>query len=136
MIYSVFVPTLPETALSPNARVHWRLKAKAVDMLRTYVSVYVLTDLRQKRWPGLPFAKVRIAIEYRVCRKRLGDDGFYRPADPDNALAALKPAIDGLVDASVIAGDRAENVSYESPQIVEVETRAEEGIAFHVEEVK
>jgi hypothetical protein len=45
---------------------------------------------------------VRLSLTFRL---RGGADGHYRPNDPDNALAACKPLLDGLVDAGAIVDD-------------------------------
>jgi hypothetical protein len=127
----LFVPVLPGSALSPNARAHWSKKAAATTDLRVYVSTHVLADIRQRKWPGLPLREARLNIEYLVCRMALGDDGYYRPDDGDNALAACKAGIDGLTDAGIWTDDRV--VTIGGLDIVEVEAREAEGLAFTVE---
>ena len=130
-----FIPTLPGSALSPNARKHWSAKARDAKQLRTEVAVTVLSVVRQQGWQDLPFSKAQLEIEVRVCRKKLGADGYYRPRDEDNAQASLKSAIDGLVDAGVLADDTAKQLRITKTSLVEVETRSLEGIEFTLGEV-
>jgi hypothetical protein len=133
--YEVFVPVLPGLALSPNSRSHWRRKMAATKELRGYVSTFILADVRQQKWPGLPMQRAQITFEYRVCRKREGPDGYARPRDPDNAQAALKGLIDGVVDAGIVIGDTGQQLTIRGTTIKEVESRQEEGIAIAVEEI-
>ena len=128
-----YIPTLPKEGLSPNARKHWSAKARAAKQLRIEVSVSVLGVVRQEGWQDLPFSKARLEIEVRVCRKKLGADGFYRPRDEDNAQASLKSAIDGLVDAGVVVDDTAKQLQIIQTTLVEVPTRSEEAIILSIE---
>lgn len=86
---------LPPRELSPNARVHWRVKAAAVARYRKAVALWAMS-----LWSGRPPAD---EIDVRIT--------WYHPArgrhpDPDNCVAMLKPAMDGLQDARVVVNDR------------------------------
>jgi Holliday junction resolvase RusA-like endonuclease len=71
--------------------------------------------------PAQPFQKAHITITF------VSGDRIRR--DIDNLFAAMKPYIDGIVDAGVIADDSALNVSYtiryergpEANTIIEIE---------------
>jgi len=85
---------LPRSALSPNSRVNWRTRAKAVARYRD--AAYLVTRQAQggarRRW-----------------RRAVARATFYWPdrirRDGDNAEASLKPAFDGMVDAGLIVDD-------------------------------
>ena len=51
-----------------------------------------------RAWKPVP---VRIEVRYHCPQGGIG----YHPRDIQNAIAALKPAIDGMVDAGVIPDD-------------------------------
>lgn len=84
---------LPPVELSPNKRVHWARKARAVKYYRTLAMVVARNMGRRER--------VWVRAEARTT--------FYLPdrrrRDPDNLMAAMKAAWDGLVDARVLADD-------------------------------
>ena len=88
----VIVLPLPPRELSPNARPHWAVKARAV---RCYREAAYLSALAGR--PGRPLhaAKVTARFFFRTRRRR----------DRDNLLASLKPAFDGIADARVVAND-------------------------------
>ena len=50
-------------------------------------------------------ARVTLRITYVICRPTATAWGCYRPDDPSNAIVALKPAIDSLVDAGYLPDD-------------------------------
>jgi len=85
---------MPESCLWPNRVSHWTKKARAKKKQRQTAALLAL--------PHRPKSRDPIAsgvIEFR----------FYWPdarrRDMDNALAAMKSAIDGIKDAGVIADD-------------------------------
>lgn len=83
---------LPPRILSPNARPHWAAKARAV---RQYREAAYLLALAER--PPRPMRRARVtATFYFPSRRR---------RDPDNLLASLKPAFDGLADAGVVTDD-------------------------------
>ena len=91
---------LPDRDLNPNKRLHhmqlYRAKRQAKDEAMALV-------LEQGR-PGTPYEAAHITITWVAKDKRR--------RDPDNLFASMKPYIDGLVDAELIADDSAKNVSY------------------------
>ena len=91
---------LPDRDLSPNARMHhmqlYRAKRQAKDEAMALV-------LEQGR-PDIPYEKAHITITWVAKDKRR--------RDPDNLFASMKPYIDGLVEAGLIADDSAMHVSY------------------------
>ena len=85
---------LPAKCLSPNARAHWRTKAKAVKeyRLRAWGEALEATECQMPRWTA---ATVQATFYHPQRRRR----------DSDNCLASLKPAFDGLADAGLIEND-------------------------------
>ena len=84
---------LPARQLSPNARVHWVIKARYTREARAMVVAEVLAQLAR----GTPLTKATVTVTFMVPDKRRRDHG--------NLIAAAKAYIDGLVDAGVIADD-------------------------------
>lgn len=83
--------------LSLNDRLHWRVKAKITAEVREYV--------KQSAWYNVPACE-RILVElHYVPRDR-------RRRDRDNLVATLKPCLDGLVSAGVVADDAPEYVDW------------------------
>lgn len=97
LAFTVQLP-LPPDALSPNARKHWRAKARATSAYRT-TCAWSIRSAIPKGWDWT--APVVVDVEYRAHR---GCDG-YHPRDEDNARASLKAAMDALRDAGAIASD-------------------------------
>lgn len=84
--------------LSPNQRLHWSERNRRFQSLKKAAWAMALNA----RIPALEH--VTVTAEYQP------PDGRHR--DPDNAPAAsLKPCIDGLVAAGVLAGDDRRHVS-------------------------
>ena len=130
MTYDLLVPILPERKLSPNGRSHDASKAAPKRRLREFVRVWA-----QENGPQIarPFDHVTLDVEYRVCRsKTLPGDIYYRPTDPDNALASIKAAIDGLVDAGVLLDDKRTNVKLGDIDLVDVTDWSAEGLRFRI----
>ena len=98
------IPMLPPIALSPNARPHWAQKHRATQSLRTVAWACAYSVARDR------IEKATIQPIFVVASKRR--------RDPDNWLAMLKPAIDGLVDAGILIDDDSEHVKLLSPQFV------------------
>jgi crossover junction endodeoxyribonuclease RusA len=79
----------PDRKLSPNARVHWAQKSKAVKTYRRTARLLTLSAL--SKTPERPQGAVDI------------DLAFYPPdrrrRDSDNLQASLKAGLDGIADA-------------------------------------
>lgn len=88
---------LPPKELSPNARVHWRVKSKATGGYRER-AMYAGWDLfpRSSSAPLHNTATVQVQWFTKTA---------HRP-DGDNALASLKALFDGLTDAGIFSDDK------------------------------
>ena len=87
---------VPPAPLWPNARVHYMARARAVKRYRGLCWLVALAESRKMDW-GRPAAAASLqATFFLPARKR----------DPDNCVAALKAAIDGIADAGILANDR------------------------------
>lgn len=98
---------LPSHDLSPNARVHWAKRAKAAKHLRADV---VDLAVPHALWLTGPIQRAKIDYEFRVKGKRR--------RDLDNLLAAMKPGVDGLVDAGLIQDDDCDHLELAGARIV------------------
>ena len=88
---------LPPQHLKPNSRSHWRAKAKAVAQYRSdarYAAMAAAYDCQQIEC--FAAATVRIRAYWPTTRKM----------DPDNLIASMKAAFDGLTDAGIWLDDR------------------------------
>ena len=94
---TIELPFLPPRALSPNARGHWSKRYKAGKELGESVWVRAREVAPPEPWE-------RVTIRYKVfwCGK---------VPDPDNFIASMKPALDGIVRAGVIVDDGPEYVT-------------------------
>jgi Holliday junction resolvase RusA-like endonuclease len=98
---------LPPKELSPNARVHWRVKARATAIYREGSCLRARQVIAWKEFDskGMPWQK---AIAWEV---------FYFPdkrkRDYRNFEQRMKPFYDGLKDAGVIVDDDREHLSHE-----------------------
>ena len=77
----------PDKVLSPNARVHWSRKAKAVKSARQTAAWLVLAATNTKCW----WNAVNLTVEFCPPDNRR--------RDRDNLIASLKAATDGISDA-------------------------------------
>ena len=87
----------PDKRLSPNARVHWRVSAEAVDIARHIGKISALTS------PTAPpnlllFKDQNISYKFHPPTKRRMDD--------DNAIAMMKAYRDGVAEAYQIDDKR------------------------------
>ena len=82
---------LPPKELSPNARVHWGRKARAVKRYRLVASAATEGALVEAGRPDAAWeaTSLQIFLFNRTRHRR----------DPDNLLAAMKSAFDGIADA-------------------------------------
>lgn len=89
---------IPARTLSPNARCHWAVKAKANKRARTEAwaaAQVAMYEANEKG--GWTEATCQVHWFARDNRRR----------DKDNCLASLKPTFDGLVDAGLLKDDSA-----------------------------
>lgn len=86
----------PPLPLRPNSRTHWRKKATAVKAYRIAAKVASIATLARRTPPLWERATVRVTWR---CMKRIHPD-------PDNIVASLKAAFDGLADAGIVVNDR------------------------------
>ena len=98
----VVINRLPNSKLSPNARVHWRTRHKAGS--EDIEEVTPIVWVAKEGIKDLPYKKAHISIEW-VAKDR-------RKRDMDNLLSASKYFIDSLRHGGIILDDDAENVSY------------------------
>jgi hypothetical protein len=99
------VPMLPAKELNPNWKGHWAQRARAAKTLREATYLCALMQSKNTR-PG--YKKAEVSVKFLV-----RDWRYIR--DADNALASLKPAIDGCVDAGIIQDDSPDCLSYRLP---------------------
>jgi crossover junction endodeoxyribonuclease RusA len=85
----------PPRELRPNARVHWAVKARATKHYRTQAWAAALASCNNSppRWLK---ASVKVNAFFPT-RKQ---------PDPDNLIASLKAAFDGIGDAGIVINDR------------------------------
>jgi Holliday junction resolvase RusA-like endonuclease len=94
---------LPCRALSPNGRVNHFAKARATKRYRQLARDAVeAAQLDSIPWPR---AEAFVTFYWPCNRKR----------DEDNAIASLKAAYDGLVDAGLILDDNSEHLKRHMP---------------------
>lgn len=95
---------LPATALMPNARAHYRPKAKATAdarLLAAQTAVIAGYELfGNTAPPEFPLEEAVAAVTWKLGGRRS------TPPDRDNALAACKAYFDGLTDAGLLTDDR------------------------------
>lgn len=107
MGWLIGVSALPAAEISPNARVHWSARQRAVREYRAAVYLAAVdfrnTLERQQRAPLKPIMPARLDLRFVFGTDRL--------RDADNYIAMAKPAIDALVQAGFLAGDTAEQLS-------------------------
>ncbi len=99
----------PPSELSPNARVHWRMRYRATQQYRWQAwgkaqETMRLTGITE------PFKKAEAHVTFIVPDKRR--------RDLDNALAMLKPVWDGLVDAGLLVDDDVEHFTVADSETV------------------
>ena len=135
--FTITVPGPLGENLGQNYRGHWNKKAKAtkVARLRWAMEAASMSD------EPLLLDSVRLTITAYLCRRRPKQDSpdyltsktGARPRDPDNLVAMMKPAIDGLKDAGLYLDDTAEHVAIGEPHIWDVVTFGQERVEILVE---
>lgn len=103
MTFTAYLP-LPSPTLSPNAKPHWAYKARAIKAARKE-AWYWFNRVKPSDWKPIP---IQIEVHYHCPKKTYG----YKPRDSMNAIAAMKPMIDGMVDAGIIPDDSANWLSW------------------------
>lgn len=88
---------LPPKILSPNVKTHWAKKSRATRDHR-YDCAILAKTMKPRGWQA---CAVSLEVEYRCARGALG----YIARDVQNAMSALKAAIDGLIDAGIAPND-------------------------------
>jgi Holliday junction resolvase RusA-like endonuclease len=86
----VVILGLPDRRLSPNARVCWQAKSRAVKAYRS--EAFFIGQRFPTRWKA---AEAEATFFFRDKRRR----------DRDNLLASLKAAFDGIAAAGVVEDD-------------------------------
>ena len=103
---------LADRSLSPNARPHWAVKAKAKKLARALASKEAGRVLCEARMEPPRWCKAGMKAVFFLLPKQ-------QQPDPDNIMAMLKPYIDGLADAGIVANDK--NLWPERPEVRRVE---------------
>ena len=96
----------PSKDLSPNARVHWRKRAKAAADARALAKPAAWAT----GWlPGidLPEGRLHLWIDFYPPTRRLPDD--------DNMLARVKPYRDGIADGVFRPNDLMDHILWSQP---------------------
>ncbi len=129
--FTITVPGPLGENLGQNAHVHYYVKAKATRDARTNWTVAAIIDTQDIE---LPYDRVRLTFRAYLKHKKgpIGVVG-YRPRDLDNLVAAMKPAVDGLVDAGLVEDDDKTRVRYGDHDITWVDSFAEERVEILVE---
>lgn len=86
----------PDKDMSPNARIHWARKAKAVKIARAFA--FFKTKEAEWHKMELPEGRLHIWIDFYPPTKRMPDD--------DNMLSRCKAYRDGIADALKIDDKR------------------------------
>lgn len=116
MIVTIRIP-LPPRTVKPHNSGHWSTKSQAVKQYRLIARLAA-----QSQAKGIKLCR-KVVIDHTWF---LGLNQFekaagakcpktymaYRPQDEGNAIQALKPAIDGLVDSGLLIDDRAAFVKW------------------------
>ena len=119
---NINIPMLPPKELSPNynpKRPHWAVKRRAAEEFKDTACMVAKIELLWYKanggaWQPIPRATIQPIFYVSSHRKR----------DPDNWLAMLKPAIDGLVDTGLLIDDDSEHVELLTPVFVVDKARA------------
>ena len=90
---TIILEHLPYPELSPNSRVHWAVKARAVKASREEIGWLAKAQWHEEK----PMIMAVISYEFYV------KDNRHR--DLDNLLAMCKPFQDGLIDVGVLMYD-------------------------------
>ena len=94
---------LPPPELSPNARVHWAKRAKAVKKYRETCGWSAEAQVTRDEM------EIHAVLPAVVTITFFHDD--FRRRDWDNLLASFKAGLDGLVDSGVLTGDSTSHIA-------------------------
>lgn len=118
------VPLTPSDILNLNHRTHWAVEARLKKQWRDTVHLMC----RSAKIP--PCGHILVALHYAPAMSRR--------RDPDNLVASLKPACDGIVDAGVIPDDTSEFVTRDMP-VIEAPIKLPDGytrLALYIERIR
>lgn len=104
------IPLLPGPELNPNYRGHWTRRHRASQLLKR--SAFYCTKAANPDDIVLDPATVKVTFKVR-------DRKYFR--DADNAIASVKPAIDGCVMAGLLPDDKTENLQWQLPVMYEID---------------
>jgi crossover junction endodeoxyribonuclease RusA len=132
MRLSIELPAPPKE-LSPNARVHYQVKARAVAEYREAagwaakeaMGKYVRDTMLVKDTYPYPLATPVSAYPTFYVRDR-------RRRDPDNFLASLKPVWDGFKDARLLVDDNASVLTIAAPTFYVVRSRTHRALGVRI----
>ena len=99
----------PPRGVSPNSRLHWRIKASLAAQYREtcgWIGKEALQE-HSMSYPMQPPVRAEVTFVLPNRQRR----------DPDNLMAMLKPAWDGLVDAGLLQDDRVGMLRIEAPEV-------------------
>ena len=96
----------PHRTLSPNARLHWRAKAKAVASYRESCG-WIANEAFGRVGRLAPPVQADVVFILPDRRRR----------DLDNLMAMLKPAWDGMVDGGLLEDDQAGMLEIGQPKV-------------------
>lgn len=107
----ILVLSLPLRGASPNetSSRHWRERASAAKTMRNEAWAVALKEIPAERRRKGHQKPITIYSEFHYGKTI---DQRYRPKDKANAIGAIKPYIDGLVDAGLVPDDTHEWVSW------------------------
>ena len=122
-VIRIEVPALPGRELSPNARVHWRVRNKAKVAYQFEIAA-VLSECKD-----LPagLTKVWINLTFIFPTKRM--------RDADNLVSSFKGGLDLLVSRGILVDDNIENVRIGEVLAIKDKARAPMTI-IEIQEVK
>ena len=103
-----FIPQLPPPEVSPNARVHWQVRANATRDYKAMVTLLAKEAISNTKFE-YPFENAVIGFVFAVPDKRR--------RDLDNAISSSKAIIDAIVSAGIIVDDSWQHLALGSIQM-------------------
>lgn len=133
----VWIPTLPEKALSPNGGQRSRRNPWQVAESKLELGTATHHAILAAYAPSIPTLTAPVVITLTMYAKhhsRTGD-GYYRPLDPSNIGGdVLKPIVDALVRLDILASDDYKHVEEVRLRMRHVENLTDEGLLLEVSE--